>query len=303
MNKTSLVLTLSLAFAPPALANIDIQFDYTYDTGNFFSSNAGSISALESAASIFESRFSDNLSAISSSGLNSFDSVFFNPSDPFGSNITLSNQSFATDVIRIYVGGANLGINTLGLGGPGGFGCSGISSFCSDAERRGQGVTSGANPVDVAPWGGAISFDNANTNWSFGTSTNGLTSSQFDFYSVAVHELGHVLGFGTSDSFNALVNGFNFVGQTSGAVVLDTDQSHWADGTVSISTFNGLSQEAAMTPSLTNGERKNFTDLDFSAMNDIGWQVTPVPEADTWAMLLAGLGMVGFMRYRRTRAV
>jgi MYXO-CTERM domain-containing protein len=34
-------------------------------------------------------------------------------------------------------------------------------------------------------------------------------------------------------------------------------------------------------------------------MQDIGWQVTPVPEADTWAMLLAGLGLVGFAARRR----
>jgi hypothetical protein len=54
-----------------------------------------------------------------------------------------------------------------------------------------------------------------------------------------------------------------------------------------------------MTASITSGTRKYFTDLDFAAMQDIGWQVTAVPEADTWAMLLAGLGLVGFATRRR----
>jgi MYXO-CTERM domain-containing protein len=46
--------------------------------------------------------------------------------------------------------------------------------------------------------------------------------------------------------------------------------------------------------------RKNFTDLDFAAMQDIGWQVTPVPEAGTWAMMLSGLVLVGGMSRRRS---
>ncbi|MDP1864571.1 MAG: hypothetical protein Q8K52_11780 [Thiobacillus sp.] len=301
MNKSLSALVLSLAFVPPAFANIDIQFDYSYDTGSFFTSNAGSKSALESAASIFESRFSDNLSAIASSGQNDFNSIFFNPSDPFGSNVTLNSQSFAADVIRIYVGGANLGSSTLGLGGPGGFGCSGVGSFCTDADRRGQGATSGANPVDFAPWGGAISFDKASTNWHFGSTTSGLDAGEFDFYSVAVHELAHVLGFGTADSFNALVSGTNFVGSSTGTVELDGDQAHWASGT--FSTFNGLSQEAAMDPSIASGTRKYFTDLDFAAMQDIGWQVTPVPEARSWVMMLAGLGMIASLARLRSRTI
>lgn len=301
MTRKILTASVLLVCTQTAFANIDIQFDYTYDTGNFFSSNAGSISTLESAAAVFESRFSDTLNAIDSTGANGFNPIFFNPSIPFGSDITLTGQSFATDVIRVYVGGADLGSSTLGLGGPGGYGCSGIGNFCTNSDSRGQGVTSGINAVDFAPWGGAISFDSANTNWYFGTTTSGLMSGEYDFYSVAVHELAHVLGFGSADSFNALVNGPNFVGPTTGTVALDGDQAHWATGT--LSTFDSLSQEAAMSPSIASGTRKNFTDLDFAAMQDIGWQVTPVPEASSWAMMLVGLGLVGGLARRRSRVI
>lgn len=297
MTVRPLAFALLAACSAQAQANIDIQFDFTYDTAGFFS-NAGSTDALNAAAAVFETRLADSLTAITSSGSNNFSTLFFNPSNPSGPDVTLGAQSVAADVIRVYVGGANLGDGVLGLGGPGGYGCSGSVSFCSNAPSRGQGTVTGSGATDFAPWGGSISFDNASTDWHFGTTTSGLDFNEFDFYSVAVHELGHVLGFGTADSFDALIDGNNFVGLNAGTVpLLAGDLAHWAEGTQGL--VNGVLQEAAMSPSIANGERKYFTDLDFAALQDIGWEVTPVPEADTWAMLLAGLGLVGFAARRR----
>ncbi|NTV86698.1 MAG: PEP-CTERM sorting domain-containing protein [Burkholderiaceae bacterium] len=293
MTIRPLAFALLAACSAQAQANIDIQFDYSYDTNNFF--NATSKATLEAAAAAFESRFADSFTAISSSVGNQYNTTFFNPSDPF-SDLTLNNQSFAADVLRIYVGGASLGAGNLGIGGPGGFGCSGFGGFCSAAESRGQGVVSGSGATDFASWGGAISFNTAST-WHFGTTTSGLGGGAADFYSVAVHELAHVLGFGTADSFYARLIGSNFVGTDAGIVALHGDQGHWAEGTPSL--VNGVAQEAAMDPTIFLGDRKYFTDLDYAAMQDIGWQVTAVPEAGTWAMLLAGLGLVGFSARRR----
>jgi hypothetical protein len=110
--------------------------------------------------------------------------------------------------------------------------------------------------------------------------------------------LAHVLGFGIADSFLDKISGSNFVGADTGSVALNGGKDHWAEGT--LSTVDGISQEAAMDPSLTVGTRKNFTVLDFAAMKDIGWEVAAVPEADTWSMLLVGLGLVGFtVRHRK----
>lgn len=296
MNIRPLAVALLVSLSAHAEANIDIQFDYTYDTNGFFS-DVSHQSALNTAASVFENRFSDQLSAITSSGPNSFNSIFFNPANPYGTDIVNNSDSFATNVIRVYAGGYNFADNTLGMGGQGGYSCSGIGSFCSDAAQRGQGVVSGAGAIDVAPWGGSITFD-TDTNWYFGATTAGLDSTKYDFYSVAVHELSHLLGFGASDSFDNHIVGTNFVGSAAGTVALSSDLGHWAEGTLSI--YSGVSQEAAMTPSLANGTRKNFTNLDFAAMQDIGWQVTAVPEASTWAMMLSGLILVGGLARRRS---
>lgn len=303
MRKIFAPALLALAASGAAQANIDIVFDFTYDTNNFFSSSER-INALNAAASVFETRFADSLSAITSSGGNNFSTIFFNQANPFGPDITLANQSVAANVIRVYASGVDLGTNTLGMGGPGGFDCIGFGTFCSDASSRGQGTVNGPGAWDFAPWGGTISFNNTSTDWYFGLSSSGLGASQFDFYSVAVHELAHVLGFSLSDSFINLVSGNHFVGQNTGTVAL-TPEGHWAPGTTSLIDGiygDGMLYEVAMGPTLASGQRKRFTDLDYAAMQDIGWQVTPVPEADTWAMLLAGLGLVGFAARRRLNA-
>src|SRR5690606_8940405 len=72
----------------------------------------------------------------------------------------------------------------------------------------------GADATDFGPWGGAITFDAAinidseSFDWHFGETTAGLDDTKYDFLSVAVHELAHLLGFGTAESWqNLLVPG------------------------------------------------------------------------------------------------
>jgi hypothetical protein len=56
-----------------------------------------------------------------------------------------------------------------------------------------------------------------------------------------------------------------------------------------------------MVPDIGPDERQHFTALDYAAMKDIGWQVSPIPEAQTWSMLLAGLSLLGW-RLRSPRS-
>jgi hypothetical protein len=297
---------LGALLAGPAAANIDIVFDYSYDTG-YFKNNALRMSLLDSAASVFESRITDTLGTISSSGNNHFNINFQSPST--GNTTTLNDYSVAADKIVIYIGAANLGSNILGEGGPGGFGASGSNNFLTSIKRGQSGyLSSSGTDTDFGPWGGSISFNSSFSNWYFdSTLATSNDISGYDFYSVALHEIAHVLGMGTADSWNDQIVGTC----TTGSCSLDGyalnyangDKGHWKSG--AMSTINGAgSFEVAMDPSLLNNTRKNFTDQDWAGMAYIGWQVAAVvavPEPETWAMLLAGLGLVGFAAARKEK--
>lgn len=289
-RRTTLRAVLLAAIATttfPASA-INIDFNYDFDSGGFFT--ASRRATLDSAASFFESRLTDSLSAISSGGGNSFSLNFTRPDNDQA--VTLNDQSVAADTLVVYVGGRDLTGSALGEGGPGGWNASGSSAFLDLASARGQGTTQGAAASDFGPWGGVIAFDTA-TNWYFDADTGTDEAfAGFDFFSVALHELAHVLGFGTADSWSNKVTGSVFDSAATGTINL-ADPAHWAAGTTGL--VNGAPQTAAMTPSIGAGQRKRMTDLDLAALSAVGWEVAPaapVPlPAGVW-LLLSGAGLL-----------
>lgn len=250
---------------------VGIQFDYTLDTNGFFTAERKSL--LEQAAHVFTDRFQDTLAAIpAAAGSDTWTAKFFNPAT--GAQDTKLNMVVPANTLIVFAGGRDFPDATLGQGGPGGVNVSGTSNWVDLILARGETGANAATPNDFGPWGGAITFDTS-ANWHFGATTTGLTASQSDFVTVATHELGHLFGFGSSPSWDALASSGSFTGTASkaeydlgGNIPLAADESHWVDGT----TDGGL--ETIMDPSITMGTRKVMTQLDFAAFDDIGWELS-----------------------------
>ena len=257
-----------------------VLIDYSLDTNNFFDTQDKK-DLLQTVADSLAGRLVDNLLAITPgpSGLgfdNTWDAIFDHPAT--GADHGITDLTLSGDTIIIYAGGRDLAGSTVGQGGPGGFSTSGTTEFNDTVAARGQAGALLATETDFSLWGGAITFDTAN-DWHFGLTTDDLDSNETDFFSVAQHEIGHLLGIGTADSWQNQVVGSSFTGAASvaafgGNVPLFGDLSHWAENT----TSNG--QTAAMNASLLNGTRALFTDLDVAALSDIGWEVAQVDYGD-----------------------
>ena len=265
---------------------LSIVIDYRLDANNFFDTQEKR-DLFQQAANLYAARIIDDLSAITPSGSNSWQAALTHPAT--GQATTISNLPVATDTIIVFAGGRDLEDDTLGIGGPGGYSANGSSSWLATVDRRGQTGASGSSPTDFGPWGGSITFDTVGTNWFFGSTTAGLDSTEADFLSVAVHELGHVLGFGTSNSFDRLVSNGKFTGPKAvaeydgiGNPPLFSDTSHWAND------VTDGSQETAMDPAILLGTRKLFTNLDWAALDDLGWTLTSANPAAAPTLTLPG---------------
>ena len=279
---------------------INIVFDYSLDANNFFDTQAKR-DVLDQAASIFEV-FTDDLDAIvpgtvynqgtTDEFADTWTATFTNPAT--GAAATMTDLTIPADTLLVYAGGRTLSGTTIGIGGPGGYTVSGINAFVDTVSTRGETGAGAVIPDDFGPWGGAVTFDTSNS-WHFDTATS-PGPDESDFFSVAVHELAHLLGFGTSDAWQELISGSSFLGTQSTALFgsnppLYYDHAHWQTGTTSYIPDGGP-QETNMDPDILDGEVKTFTLLDYAAMDDIGWDV-PAMSAGSLPGDLNGDGYVG----------
>lgn len=247
------------------LLTITIQFDYSRDTNHFFDDTARR-QILEQAGETIGNRLDDHLLPIAPSGGNTWSLTASNPSGT--GSFTLDDQTIPEDTILVFVGSRNT--SSLGVGGPGGYSSSGSDAWLDLVAARGQTGMLEIPESDFGLWGGSITFD-TDANWYFGMSADGQGSNQQDFLSVAMHELGHVLGIGTAGSWDNQVSGSFFTGENSvaefGGNVPLSGSSHFREGT------EDDGNEVAMDPSILVGTRKLFTALDDAALADIGWEL------------------------------
>jgi hypothetical protein len=304
---TAVLATLSV----PAHA-VNVVFDYTYDSAGFFTSEKRVV--LDQVAQVFSLNLTDTLTAITPAGRDRFEAGFYNPQDPFGLRLQIRNLHVAENEVRIFVGSSAFSGQTLGVGGPGSYSASGSAAFIDNVQSRGQAGALTSTATDFGLWGGTITFG-SQVSWYYDSDASSLESfSGFDFYTVAMHETAHVLGFGTSDSWFDAVVGNTFTGAATLAgnegatVVLHGDGSNAHFSSALRGTANGLSQAPLMSPFIPAGQRRYMTDLDWAALDDIGWEVAslhatvpaaPVPEPRAWAMMIGGVLLIGAMARRR----
>ena len=298
------VLAIALFSASSVSARLIVDFDYTTDTSDFFASGGTARASLEAAGNFFEQYLFVDLNAIADDGVSTWNLNYTHPAT--GNSASAFEMTVPADTITIFVGARDLGGSTLGQAGPGGWNGTATQAFFDNLWARGEGTANqaavdGASATETAPWGGSLAIDSDST-WNLDHTASPSTGEN-DLYSVILHEIGHVLGVGTADSWDNLINGSDeFTGAVSvaeygGNVPLQSTHGHWAAGTTSTVFLTSTSQEAAMDPNITVGTRKVFTDLDMAGLDDIGWDVNPEPST----FVLTGLGILGAAAIRRFR--
>lgn len=297
----------SLALISQASA-ITVSFDYSYDTGNFFS-NVEAKASLEAARDFYTGLIDNSLNSItpgtvynSGTEFEFSDTWTVDFTNPFTGNATsVNNLTLAADTILIYVGARDLGGSRLGAAGRGGYSSSGIEDFNTSVNR-------GNSSEQFSLWGGAAAFDSSGTDWHYNHTTD-VEAGKTDFYSVALHELGHVFGLNaSSDAWNDHWSTGGFTGSnalaaynsdnglSASSVPTEGTERHFADGTQSFIYGTTTLQEVALDPNNIDGERKLLTNVDVGALQDIGWQVIPEPSSSS---LLALGGITLIMRRKR----
>lgn len=248
-------------------SRFNIRFDYRFDTIGWFTPEKRS--ALEAAARVWENIILDEFPEVAA-GTRTYG--LFNPQT--GSVISggFVNDTVIDDLV-VFVGARDLGLS----------GTSPILAQAGPAGTREARITGN----QFRPWMGSIAFDldqgGSPTRWFFDSTpdtANDIPVNQIDFISTAVHEIGHVLGFGTSRAFDRLTAPLNpaqstakgFVGinarTVNGGNPIPLNGGHIQESY----EFNG-SGESVMDVKIASGIRTLPTRLDIAILNDIGYTV------------------------------
>jgi len=128
---------------------------------------------------------------------------------------------------------------------------------------------------DFEPWISKISF-NETLDWFFDTTPetdDDIPEDEMDIIAVTLHELGHLLGIGTAQAFEAYVVDNHFEGPKAmeiygGPVPLTSDGIHISGDTILIDV-----EEYLMDPGTKIGMRKTPSILELAILEDIGYQI------------------------------
>lgn len=253
-----------------------------------------------------------------------------------GATETITHPSIDADSVIIYVGTRSMSDKSLGRGGAGGamvqLSGSGIATewigaidaaeaASNAAMRRGSGplintISGTANysgyigqyDLDYGLSVGNLWFD-ADTNndgnrdsdaalsdfWHYDAYTS-VAAGKTDLYSVALHELLHTLGAGTSETWNnhtdeGIWDGLETTTLSSRSDLIDDDGYHPYDSILSTRISDGVEQHPALSLAIAAGERKEITELDLAFLRDLGFETAlplPLPEPASGLLLSFG---------------
>ncbi|MDX1962048.1 MAG: hypothetical protein SFX18_02780 [Pirellulales bacterium] len=267
--------------AAAAVAGPILVVDYSYDTTGFFNDPQRREALTVALDSV--NRWTDQLTAIVPEGGNTWTGVIVRPDTGIGAFLPGESLSVPANVIRVYVGARNLGTNFLASADRAFSIASGTPAWVDTVRYRGQAGT--ATNSDFSPWGGTITF-NPNFSWYAGDDGQSIPADSYDLFTVAAHEMAHLLGFGTAESFNAQITNGNFTGPAALAVgspnnpslAVAADGDHWAG--VTASTVAGQPANSLLNAIIGPGQRLRLTDLDAAVLDDLGWDPAIRGDAD-----------------------
>lgn len=235
--------------------SFEITLDYRFDTSGFFD-DPERRAALEAATDIWESYIKDDFEDVPAGTVFTID----DPSNA-GTSVTITLEEDLDDLI-LFVGAEALG-GALGMGGYDGVDAQGDVFV----RRIGQDFH-GEVVSDFEPWAGTVVFT-TDVDWNFDVES--AVSGKSDFISVALHEMAHVLGIGTSPIFRDIGASGQFEGVNSMAlndgdpVPLQSGLGHVANG------FDD--NTVLMDPLLTQGTRMLPGRFDLALLADIGYEI------------------------------
>jgi len=241
-----------------------IRFDYRFDTKGFFTAPERK-KALEGAARIWGRLVQDDFATVPKGTY----AKVRDPEHPTEPAQALDLDADVDDLV-IFVGASELPGSTTGTSQA----TAGLSGIADDALRTSLEKRFFGTPFQ--PWTGWISFDESEP-WYFDPDPDvakTIPPASLDFVSVALHEIGHVLGFGTADAFKALATSGAFDGAKARAAAggkapaLTSDHAHFASTVL----VTGAGTHPLMDVSDKAGTRYLPTAIDLAVLEDLGFR-------------------------------